>query len=229
MIETFRIETFRQIALTERMKMKRVLKLAMIATCSIAVTAIAGAQNLVLDPGFETAPAGAADWTGFGNASWSNTSTNPTAHTGTGMIKEFGTFPGTSGYFQNLAASAGQTFTGSAWGLNASNDAMQVNNAGFLRITFFNIGGTELAGGQNSNTINSTTTQDVWQQLTISSVTAPVGTDHAQVFCLFTQPGTNGGSARFDDVNVSLVTTPEPVSMCALGAGLLCLVRRRRK
>jgi hypothetical protein len=112
------------------------------------------------------------------------------------------------------------------FGLNASSDAMQPNNFGTLKISFQNASGTELLG-IDSNHITNLSPPDQWQSL-LATGTAPAGTDHVQLFALFVQPATAGGSAFFDDLSGQVVPEPATAGLAMLVGGL-ALVRRRRQ
>lgn len=195
---------------------------------ALALTSTASAQNLIHNGGFETPINSATDWSTFGNAYQVLNGTGAPPYAGIGDAKLFGTFPGTSGFYQDFAASVGESFNGVAYGYNWSSDPMQANNDGFLRITFFNSSNSEIGGaGMNSADIDVNTPANTWEELTISNVVAPAGTAYGAVYLLFTQPGTNGGSAWFD--NVSVTPAPEPITMFGLGAGVVALIARRRR
>jgi hypothetical protein len=192
------------------------------------------AANVLINPGFETGTAvgngdvgGAPGWSAFGNT-FNVSSPNPTPvgpHSGTGAEKEFGTFPGVSGVFQTFPTTPGSAWSLSGFGLNASSDAMQADNFGTLKISFQDAGNNELLG-IDSNHITNATPQDQWIAMIANGV-APAGTNHVNLFALFVQPATNGGSALFDDLSGSAV--PEPATLGLVGIVMICytLVRRR--
>jgi hypothetical protein len=202
-----------------------------------AAVALVGAQaaqaNLLVNPGFETGTApgngdvyGAAGWTSFGNV-FNVSAGNPTPvgpHSGTGALKEFGTFPGVSGSFQSFTASAGQAWSLSGYILNASSDPMQADNFALLKISFQDASNNELLGIDSAH-ITAATAVDQWLFVTANGV-APAGTAHVNLFTLFVQPNFAGGSASFDDLDGSQV--PAPASVALLGLGGLVASRRRR-
>jgi MYXO-CTERM domain-containing protein len=206
------------------------MKRAIICGTMLALAHVASA-NVLSNPGFEvgTAPGntdvyGAVGWFAFGNA-YNVSSPNPLlagTHSGTGALKEFGTFPGVSGAFQTFAAAAGQTWSLSGFGLNASSDLMQPDNFGLLKISFQDAANNEILGIESGH-ITVSSPVDQWQALSASGV-APAGTDHVNFFALFVQPNFNGGSAFFDDMSA----VPSPGGIGLLAASGLFLVRRRR-
>jgi len=206
------------------------------AVCCGAVAcflAAAGTVNadVLANPGFEAGTSigggdfyGASGWISFGNV-YTTSAPNPLLagpHSGTGALKQFGTFPGVSGSFQSFAAVAGQTWTLSGFGLNASSDPMQPENFALLKISFQNAGNVEI-GFAESAFITNASPVDQWQSLSAAGV-APAGTDHVNLFCLFVQPNFNGGAAFFDDISA----VPAPGAMVLLGAPGLLAMRRRR-
>lgn len=196
----------------------------------LAIASVAPAQNLLSNGGFESAFGSNSNgnWVAFGNA-YQVTSAGPTAHSGTGTLKMFGTFPGTSGVFQDFAASAGQQFSMSGFGQNWSQDAMQPNNLSVLKLTFFDSSNNEITSASlTSNAIDSTSTADTWIAQSTGIGTAPTGTAYGRAFVLFIQPGTNAGSSWTDDVSVQ--AAPEPITLIALAGGVLgvCLLKRSR-
>lgn len=207
------------------------MKRSFLVAGALSLAAIGAVKaNLLVNPGFEvgTAPGnpdvyGAAGWIAFGNV-YNTSSPNPGAagpHSGTGSLKEFGTFPGVSGAFQSFAAAAGQPWSLSGFGLNASSDPMQPDNFGLLKISFQDAANNEILGIESAH-ITILSPLDQWQALAASGV-APAGTDHVNLFALFVQPNFNGGAAFFDDVSA----TPAPGSGLLLGLGALLLRRRR--
>jgi hypothetical protein len=214
-----------------------------VVQCGVVVVALllavaprtASGANVLANPGFETGTAvgngdvgGSPNWTTFGNV-FTTSSPNPLPagpHSGTGALKEFGTFPGVSGAFQSFPSVPGDVWTLTGFGLNASTDAMQPDNFGLLKISYQSASNTEIAGFESAH-ITNLTPQNQWQALTVTA-TAPAGTTHVQLFALFVQPATNGGAAFFDDLSGELV--PEPATAgVALLLGGLTLVRRRRQ
>jgi hypothetical protein len=99
---------------------------------------------------------------------------------------------------------------------------MQTGNFGELKISFRS-GGGEILGVDGTH-IDLNTPQNVWTPLLTTGV-APAGTTSVQIFALFVQPATNGGSAAFDDISA---VVPEPASLGMLAISGFALLRRRR-
>jgi hypothetical protein len=192
---------------------------------TLALTALApnASANLINNGDFES-PYGAGNWSVFANG---YRETVAFALSGTSVGKVFGAFSGASGIFQDFAAAPGQAFNATVFGYNWTDDAMQADNAAFLRVTFFDAADVELSGGVNSGAIDINTPKDTWTLVSAANALAPTGTATGRVFILFTQPGNNGGAAFFDNVEVNPV--PEPMTMAVLGAGIAGVMARRRR
>lgn len=199
---------------------------------TIVLVAQAASADILVNPGFETGTVfgnpdvpGAPGWATFGNV-YNTSSPNPGPtgpHSGTGALKQFGTFPGVSGAFQSFSAVPGQVWSLSGYGLNSSSDAMQLENFGILKISFQDAAGTELLGLESAR-ITIATPLDQWQFLTAIG-TAPAGTSQVRLFALFVQPNFNGGSAFFDDLSA----VPAPGCLSLLAASGMFVARRRRR
>jgi hypothetical protein len=197
------------------------------------VQSTASAQNVLANPGFEVGSAvgspdvgGATGWTAFGNT-FTTSAPNPLPpgpHAGTGALKEFGTFSGVSGAFQDFPATPGTIWQLTGFGLNASSDPMQPANFGLAKISFQGASGEIL--GIDSNHIDVNTPSNIWTPLLAQGV-APAGTTHVQLFALFVQPAFNGGSAFFDDFSGQVIPEPASIGLLGLAGGLLSLRRRR--
>jgi opacity protein-like surface antigen len=215
--------------------MNRFLACALSASLVLLCSAVtSSAQNVLVNPGFETGTApgnadvgGAPGWSAFGNVfNVSSPNPNPVGpHSGTGALKEFGTFPGVSGAFQSFPTTAGTAWSLSGFGLNASSDAMQPDNFGTLKISFQDAGNNEILG-IDSNHITNATPQNVWTLMTANGV-APAGTNHVNLFALFVQPNFNGGSAFFDDLSGGAVPEPATLALSAIVMLGGCIRRRR--
>jgi hypothetical protein len=208
--------------------------ISMLACIAMFTLAAVRSEAQIVNGGFEAGPigAGASSWTTFGNV-FTVTNPNPApdgAHSGTNSLKEFGTFPGVSGAFQQFTASPGQVWDLNGYIINASSDAMQATlgntNFALLKISFQNAGGEIL--GIDSQHITASTPQDVWQFVDANGV-APAGTTFVQLFALFVQPSTLGGSAGYDDISATVVPEPSTVAMALTGLlGLVAFAKKRR-
>lgn len=187
-------------------------------------------QAQLVNPSFEDGTgADASNWFRFGNAYREPAG----ARTGNFSMKMFGNFNGgtnVTGAFQDFAIAPGQTASASVYGLNMSTDAMSGDNFAVLKLIYRDAGNNDIAFQESAVRITRNTTQDQFQLMTASLGAAPANTDHGSLFLLFVQLDTTpfaGGATFFDDAQVSVV--PEPGTMIALGAGVIALVRSRRK
>ena len=169
---------------------------------------------------FETPDASAGDVTGAG-APWNSFNSNftvsnlinntppgsfynPDAHSGTQLLKQFGT---DAGSFQDLPASPGETWQASAWAQSWAGDPN--NNTGLMQIFFRDAADTNLCDPGGFNPCNQAvfdTSQpvDTWVELTTSAV-APAGTTTARIqLILVPDPLTPAnGSLFWDDASLS--------------------------
>ena len=215
---------------------KRVLSmLACVAICTLAMSTTSKA-NLLVDPGTEgavTGPGGIGGWSLFNGAAFST----DFAHSGTNSIKEAG--PGgftVPGAFQTFAASPGNTFTMTAFGLQPTVPAVNVNTWGALQITFFsgpggtgtNLGTTDTTPGNAKvgNKVDSSSPAGVWVPLSVTA-TAPAGAASVQVFDLVLDA--TATTVYFDDHDLELVPEPSTVAMALTGLlGLVAFAKKRR-
>jgi len=170
---------------------------------------------------FETPDASANDvanagapWTSFNsNFTTSNLRNNtppgafysPDAHSGTQLLKQFGT---DAGSFQDLPASEGETWNASAWAQSWAGDAN--NNTGLMQI-FYRDATTNLCdpGGFDpcdQEVFDTSQPVDTWVELSASAV-APAGTTTVRIqLILVPDSGTPPGGALFwDDASLSKV------------------------
>lgn len=210
--------------------------------CAIigATTITASAQNLLVDPGAELqtstpnpATGYAQGWSFFNGALFSTT----VAHSGTWSIGDVGGGGfGVPGAYQQFAATAGQVFTLSGFGLTTAALAPGAT-FGQLQITYFagpngtgaNLGTVETSPGNAlaSAQINSTSPANTWIPLTVSA-TAPAGTASMQAFTITIDE--NAAPIYFDDLTLTASPVPEPSTLALAGMGgmaILTIYRRR--
>lgn len=197
--------------------------------------------NLLSNPGFESA--GLANWATFGNVI-NNVSaqniTNEPVFDGTNVFKAYGQFTGVtnySGIYQDVPASAGQSFNASAWMLTPSTDEIAGTNSAWMEISFRNSASNVLSLFR-SNTITTNTPPGLWLDMpvtnqfnpvnnapngSVTNLVAPSNTSFARCELVFHQPAYAAGSVVFDDVQFSpaaTTTTIVPVSGADAGTNL---------
>lgn len=158
--------------------------------------------------GFES---GLTGWTKFANVYASGVYT----HTGTGSVLMYGPFNGrwdASGMWQYIDAEPGQQLELSFWGYAPSADALQGGNFVFVRIDFFNAGGTKIGESASPNLITAATAQDTWAQYT-HTATTPAGTVRAQCLFYFIQDPNKPGAVYVDDATFGVAGGGAPLNL----------------
>lgn len=205
--------------------------LGVAATTLLASTASA---SLLVNGSFEDTPFGGAEeagvgagWTGFGanfRVQQTGGGCDPIscagAHDGTVSLKNFGE----AGAFQDVAASAGESFEGSIYVINPLNaDQMVDGQIAALNLEFLDSGMNNI-GTELGDAVGADLTVDVWTQLTVAAVAPP---DTAFVrFVLVTGPfaGAGGGAPRWDSAELNYAPIPVPGAILLMGSGLLGLL-----
>lgn len=168
---------------------------------------IAPPTSLVVDPGFEDADGGLADWPRFGNAIDNVTSDWGTPLDGQRSLKLYGQFDGQenySGVLQNVAVNGGETFLAGAHALTRSEDSIVgTGNTAFLKVEFYSEAGAEYGSasflGEVSEVIaDGNMAEDSWVPSELTA-TAPTDAVEARLSIVFLQPSSNPGGAVFVD------------------------------
>lgn len=203
-------------------------RLLIIAIAVLFVATGASAQNLIVNPSFED---GWTGWQHYENAYVE--ATNPEwcilPNTGDFCLKMYGNFWGSFNVtvvFQEFVTTAGAEFTMSCMAKQCSIDPMLGGGApdanwAVMKIAFFDIGGTELAGASEVTICDGTGAflMDTWYSNLVVGV-APVGAVKVQALLLYLQPADNydPGAVLVDDVSFELTGGPVGTEESSWGA-----------
>ncbi len=224
--------------------MKKVLQ-GCLGIAAAGLFATSASANMLVNPSFEDAPFGgleapvndAAGWTSFGANFRIQCPTPGTAclepigedtvgaFDGNVVNKNFGS----SGVFQEFAASEGQTWNGSVWALNPDNgDQLVGAQVGLAILSWRDAGGGEISADV-SNVLTENSPVGMWELLSVSG-TAPAGTESVQ-FLLLADFDVNapevGGAPRWDAASLTVV--PVPGALLLMGPALLGLAGMGRR
>jgi hypothetical protein len=207
----------------------------------IAILAMsASAQNLLVNPGFETSPAGftanpitlgtvSQGWATFGISGQNDMSSSPSSpQAGLYALLEqnaAGNAWNPAGAYQIVPGSAGLTYTASIYALTDTTITwptpvdwqLQFLNSALGNISTIETGWSAIAS------------PNTWQQYSINGV-APAGTAFVSVYAMFM---TSGANATTENVyfDTASLTVPEPSTMALLSMGLAVpfyFIRRRK-
>jgi hypothetical protein len=203
--------------------MEKLNKVISLLACAAMITLGAVTANAQLaDGSFETT--GLPNWTTF---NYAFQLAYAGALDGTHVLQVYGPFNSNwdgSGAYQNIAASAGQSWTLNGFALNPSGDAMQAGSFGLIQLVFKDASLNTLATFSSANFAAGAPT-DVWTALSASGV-APANTAYASIYTLhLSSPSNAGGSIYFDELSA----VPEPSSIALVLVGLVGFVTVLRK
>lgn len=173
-------------------------------------------SNRLKNAGFESGVGTSnTDWRAFGAAFRDSTQ----ARSGSYSTKVYGQFYGGlnySGVYQDVPATNGQAWEGSAWLENWSGDAMQGTNYACVRVDFYDASGASVWAVSSLEQLTTGTPQNTWTKYTVRSI-APRGTVTARFVMLFVQqPTYEAGSAWFDDCEFGLSTQTNAAQFAGL-------------
>jgi hypothetical protein len=162
------------------------------------------------------------------------------AHSGTLGWKQWGAAyaadqTNVAGLSQNFSSAPGSVYQASGWMYTKSGDTLGADCMTWLEVSFFGAG-SQLLALYTSENFNSSAGTDTWLQYavtqvcdissplppgdlnyptyavtgTVSQIIAPVGTTTVRYRYAYSQAGTQGGSANFDDAVLDQVSGPIP-------------------
>jgi hypothetical protein len=188
------------------------------------------AQNLLVDPGFESNGTAVGDWITFNGAAFSTAQ----ARTGTFSMSDPGPAGNYSGSFETFASAPGLKYDLTGFGFIPT--ALTAGD-GQLQITFWSLpngGGANLGtvatspgNAQLSNLITPSSPTGQWISMDTGIAQAPAGAQSLQVFTLGAQPV--GSSVFFDDLSlVQVVPEPSTLALAVMALGIPFYFIRRR-
>ncbi len=160
---------------------------------------------------FEYGDSNASYWVFFNNVIPNVQRDFGNSRTGTEDLKVFGGFnadPNYSGAYQDVLATAGDTWKATVFVKSLSSDPMGTNNIATLKIEFHDatngfLAAQEVDVNQNNLTLN------VYTQLVLTA-TAPPNTMYARYALVFKNVAFNSGSVYFDDAEFASTQLENP-------------------
>jgi len=100
--------------------------------------------------------------------------------------------------YQDFPSAGGQTWRGTMWGLHHSTDPLTGSNRGWANISFLDANTNFIFGTASPQQLTAATPTDQWVFMTVEA-TAPRDTAFVRFNAMLWKPGSDGGSAWFDD------------------------------
>jgi len=180
-----------------------------------SLAALAGttqAQNVLLNPGFDTLGGGSpgnqfASWTDFNNVAVNTTQ----ARSAPNAAKAYGNFNGVpynaSGYYQEKPVTAGSAWKASVYAYNSSADPMTGLNFAAMNLVWFDASNVQIST-DSLRVADASTSADSWHLQELTAV-APAGAVKVQYVLLHLQAtDADTGSVTFDDASLAPTTVP---------------------
>jgi hypothetical protein len=205
------------------------------AACAVAMLVLGNnaiqAQNLLVDPGFESHGTAVGDWIPFNGGAFSTAQ----ARTGTySMLNSGGGGYSVPGSYETFATAPGLQYDFTGYGLAPTTPG--VGSFAALQITFWsgpngsgaNLGtvATSPGNAQQSNFINANSPLNTWIFLDTGIAQAPAGAQSFQVFTIVVDQ--NATTAYFDDLSLTQVPEPSILALMSMGLGVPFYFLRRR-
>lgn len=196
---------------------------------SLAAAAPLRAASLLLNPGFESDPAGAIPafpgWQSYGVNVYGQTNA-ALAHTGTNYLKVYQAFNGSvnfEGIYQDYISGPGAVYAADGWAYTATNDTLAGQNVAWMEITFRDANANTLALYRSALITTNAEASGVfpkgrWADLAITNqydpgsyqvtnsstrLVAPSGTRFVRFQIVFQGDANySAGSVYFDDLNL---------------------------
>ncbi len=170
----------------------------------LGATSAAG-DSLLVNGGFEDNGGSLDGWSTFGNTFASTID----PRTGSHHLKMFGQFsgsPNVSLVYQDLPATAGETWELSTYVEHITGDAVSgTANSGVLGIEFYDAGANLLLDAQ-ATVLDAGDPTDTWLARGPLQLTAPANTATARALLFFVQPANESGAIFFDDLSFGTTT-----------------------
>jgi len=183
-----------------RYRMNVVVYVAMIL---LVTAAAASAQNVLVNPSFETGPTGGipASWQGFGNVFTERESAPQfVPYEGTKLVSMFGNWSGpynVSGIFQEFACNPADQWALCVVSRHWSGDPVAGDNFVVQKIVFKDAADAEI-GAVESVILNSSFATDTWFVNQPITGIAPIGTVQVEAMILYVQAADAGGAGHVD-------------------------------
>jgi beta-glucanase (GH16 family) len=157
-------------------------------------------------------------WTTFNNSIPNVVVESITPRSGSHVAKVFGGYngnPNYSGLFQNVPASAGQTWQAMAHLRHNSNDPLAGANRIVMKIEFYRVAGGvwgtgDFLGETQVETLSAAAPTGAWTPATVEAV-APVDTVEARIAFVLIQENNAAGAALIDDASLAPGDPPAPI------------------